>query len=802
MDSQNEKFEILSHYGINGVDFSDGILKEHNKDTYAKILQGFAKGNKVLVEQATGTGKTFLAMKYIHDYASNGQRILFVSPTHVIENAFLDNCKECLSKATSGQAQFNISTALYAGLNKEVNNKYDLIILDEVHRAGAPKWSEYAEKLIENNPDARVLGLTATLERTDGVDVKRLFDNQEPISRLNIVDAIRNGILPTPDYTLSKIDFGKDLEFIEQNLRELMEKMNNATPKERAFIVHYLADLNIAQKMIAEREEITDIFARELNTPKLKNGKFIVFCEPGERENENGTRLILEHLAKQAPEWFSKVDGAPKVKPYLVHSLYGNKHNATEIVKFEKDNSDGIKLLFSVNMLNEGKHVDDIDGVIMFRPTQSHLIYLQQLGRALSVGNSEHPKIFDFVANLTYANIREIATLLSFDNSSLSTTKVNVDGGKIENIANLKNIAFNLNIVNLEYLEFIEAIKKNIYNFNRNYDFENFYNHLVLYKEDSNNLDIPADYIMPDGYFLGKKVQTVRQIEKGTLKGARLTEKQKDELNKLGFIWDAKSFDFETFFRHFIAYKNENKSADIPVRYVSPDGYQLGQKINYIRLGHNENSNKGAVLTREQISLLDENGFIWKKKDNLDINKFVLEVENFVCEFGHANIKQTFVTDDGYPLGRRTGQVRQLYNNSSKIITEDTLKRLEKCGFVWDATRKFPYEQTIKELKEYKEEYGNLLVKRSYISPSGFKLGIMTSRLRLMKKGKTTTRPLTQEQIYELTELGFVWDARKSKPAVKEKETDTVMKSSQEVGESKENNNLREVAERGERQKE
>ena len=66
---------------------------------------------------------------------------------------------------------------------------------------------------------------------------------------------------------------------------------------------------------------------------------------------------------------------------------------------FETSNNDHLKLLFCVNMLNEGLHVNDIDGVIMLRPTISPIIYLQQLGRALSVGHNEHPLIFDIVNN-------------------------------------------------------------------------------------------------------------------------------------------------------------------------------------------------------------------------------------------------------------------------------------------------------------------------------------------------------------------------------------------------------------------
>ena len=96
--------------------FDDGILKPHNQAVYLKMLDGLLYGNKILVEQATGTGKSFLAMKYIHDYAlNNGKKVLFVAPTKVIEDAFLDNCATILDYGKNNNYNIDLTTSLYAG---------------------------------------------------------------------------------------------------------------------------------------------------------------------------------------------------------------------------------------------------------------------------------------------------------------------------------------------------------------------------------------------------------------------------------------------------------------------------------------------------------------------------------------------------------------------------------------------------------------------------------------------------------------------------------------------------------------
>lgn len=84
------------------------------------------------------------------------------------------------------------------------------------------------------------------------------------------------------------------------------------------------------------------------------------------------------------------------------------RKNEETIKKFEKENDNGkLKLLFSVNMLNEGYHLENLDGVIMMRPTHSPTLYYQQLGRALSVGNDKQPIVIDLVNNIDTIEIIE-----------------------------------------------------------------------------------------------------------------------------------------------------------------------------------------------------------------------------------------------------------------------------------------------------------------------------------------------------------------------------------------------------------
>ena len=100
-------------------------------------------------------------------------------------------------------------------------------------------------------------------------------------------------------------------------------------------------------------------------------------------------------LKAQASKWFMMVDK----KPNIYRTYYNDPENSKAFKEFKADNSNHLKLLYCIDMLNGGVHVDDIDGVILLRPTVSPIIYMQQIGRCLAAGDTEKPVIFDMVDN-------------------------------------------------------------------------------------------------------------------------------------------------------------------------------------------------------------------------------------------------------------------------------------------------------------------------------------------------------------------------------------------------------------------
>ena len=203
-------------------DFSDGILREHNKDVYRKVVYGLMKNNSVLFEQATGTGKSYVAMKFLHNFG-NGKRVIYVTPNKPISTQFKNDiismnsfiqARNIEDGTNTPLIDCQLDTCLYQGLPSKLEEQYDIIIFDEVHRMGAKTWGPNAGALMKNNPNAKIIGMTATMERPDGVDIKQYFGDREPVSRLTLTDALQQGILPYPNYTLGIVDFGQDEEFL------------------------------------------------------------------------------------------------------------------------------------------------------------------------------------------------------------------------------------------------------------------------------------------------------------------------------------------------------------------------------------------------------------------------------------------------------------------------------------------------------------------------------------------------------------------------------------------------------------
>ncbi len=354
-------------------------LYKHNKEAYDKIEKMFESEDKVAIVHATGTGKSFISLKWL--YENRDKRCLFLAPTYEI----IDQLEQHIKSQGLSVSDFpNLKCAIYPNFSRlstdEINNlHFDNIVLDEFHRCGAQEWGRSINTLLNNNPNAKVLGITATPIRylDDNRNMAEELFHGNIASEISLTDAISSGILPMPTYISAVYSFKEDMDRIQAKIN----RFENPEYKEV-----FQKKLDEAIRMLENAKGLPEIFEKHIPN---KSGKYIVFC----RDYEHMQKMIAE-----SKQWFSKVN--PNVDIYSVYSEQGRETNKQNVSSFESSTNDHIKLLFSIEMLNEGVHVEDVDGVIMLRPTISPIIYLQQLGRALSVGHNAHPIVFDIVNNI------------------------------------------------------------------------------------------------------------------------------------------------------------------------------------------------------------------------------------------------------------------------------------------------------------------------------------------------------------------------------------------------------------------
>ena len=351
------------------------VLYKHNAYAYNQVEERLKTSNRTCVIHPTGSGKSFIAIKWL--YENRDKKCLFLTSQKPIIDQIIRHIENCGMTL----ADFpNLSFELYSNVSEDYanNHKADCIVLDEFHRCGAPEWGKNLNSLLDNNKNAKVLGVSATPIRylDDNRNMaEELFDNNIA-SEISLVEAVSKGILPLPTYINAIYSF-------EQNIQEIQNKINKlAYEKDRLLLEE---QLNKAKRILEKSEGLREVFSKHITK---QNGKFIVFCKDLEHMN----RMIAE-----SREWFKDVNS--DIDIYSVYSANNDSLNKLAVDSFEQNNSSHLKLLFCVNMLNEGLHVNDIDGVIMLRPTVSPIIYLQQLGRALSVGHNAEPLIFDIVNN-------------------------------------------------------------------------------------------------------------------------------------------------------------------------------------------------------------------------------------------------------------------------------------------------------------------------------------------------------------------------------------------------------------------
>ncbi len=332
--------------------------------------------NRALLISATGTGKTYLAAFDVQQFAP--KRFLFLVHRETIARKTEASFREILGDS--------INTGFLVGSEREIEAKYvfgmiqtisrddvlhsispntfDYIVIDEAHRSGAASY----QKIMNYFKPKFLLGLTATPERTDDFDIYSLF-NHTIASEIRLQRALELDMLcPFHYYGISEINVNG------QEIDELAS-FSNLVSTER--LDHIVENIELYKN----------------NTEKTKG---LIFCSRIDEAIELSNQL--------------------NNRGYRTIALSGTNGESDRENTIKKLEEEAIDYIITVDIFNEGIDIPCVNQVVMLRPTQSAIIFVQQLGRGLrKIKNKSFLTVIDFIGN--YSNNYMIPIALFGDSS-------------------------------------------------------------------------------------------------------------------------------------------------------------------------------------------------------------------------------------------------------------------------------------------------------------------------------------------------------------------------------------------------
>lgn len=290
------------------------------------------------------------------------------------------------------------------------------------------------------------------------------------------------------------------------------------------------------------------------------------------------------------------------------------------------------------------------------------------------------------------------------------------------------------------------------------------YDVAAAYYHEHGNLNVPSEYVTPDGVLLGKWVARQRYAYLNPDRSsARVTPERKALLDKLGMVWE-KYDPWQERYDLALAYKTEHGDLEIPSVYKTADGVWLGSWVSRQRQTLNSGS---SALSSERRKLLRtlfkgerrpsdpaaDHGTV--REANWERN--FRSAARYARKYKHLLVPASYVDSDGVRLGVWISNLRAARKNrpDSYQVTPAHIKKLNSIGMVWDA-RDAKWGTAYQQAKAYYKAHGNLHAAANYKSDeTGFCLG---DWLRRMREWDTTHDPkLTPERRAMLDKIGMEW---------------------------------------------
>lgn len=389
---QKIKDTIVSKHIEDIFTYDDAVIEpnEMQAEAVVKLAQLRDTGaTKALAIAATGSGKTYMSV--FDSVRFKPKRLLFIVDREDILNKAKESFKKIYStidkSITFGSftGNFDERKSRFLFATREMlarhytefePNDFDYIVLDEAHHASS---SQYKEILKYFKPRF-LLGLTATPERTNGEDIFSIFDNNIAIE-IRLRQALElNLVCPFHYFGLKDVD-GIDYSKI------------TAEPGTKEFVQQIASMLMIGKRV----DYIIE--------------KFQFYGHDGEKAKVLGFCANIEHAKYMADEFNKRLSVNGENVAVALYSQNGISPATREnYVKRLENDSDPLQYIFTVNLFNEGIDIPSVNTILMLRPTESSIIFIQQLGRGLrKLPNKEFVTVLDFIGNYKNSFLMAIA---------------------------------------------------------------------------------------------------------------------------------------------------------------------------------------------------------------------------------------------------------------------------------------------------------------------------------------------------------------------------------------------------------
>ena len=348
--------------------------------TLNELEEYVAKGLNACVVNPCGSGKTAVMAAFINNHKDKSF-IIFTKQK---------NAGGYYKKRNVIFNLPNISIKTYSKMfrdqsyNELDDYKADFYLFDEAHYIGANKWEE-AFFTISKKYHPILIGFTATPQRyedqgTDNSIVKDYFDGNIA-GNYTSRQLQQQGVFIEPEYILSI--YGLDKKIVEKNERIMYSDLTE-TEKEKAYD-KLLEVLSLWQTYHHPR----NIMAKKLPEYMYKNkcNRILIYT---------ANLLDLPEKRRDIDKWIAEIFPDKTIKSYE----YTYKNTESELSDFLKEDKNDIKVLYSIDKIMETIHIDDLNIVIMLRPSVSHRIITQQFGRINNINNKNRSLIIDMYDNL------------------------------------------------------------------------------------------------------------------------------------------------------------------------------------------------------------------------------------------------------------------------------------------------------------------------------------------------------------------------------------------------------------------